>query len=582
MLMAPLTFLALTMAARGAALRLSTGGAFRGDLLAAVVVAPVMIAVFWRIVGGRFQGCQKAVRSGDQAVRERAIDAGLRLPLKAFTAYNIIWIVGLVPAVWIGSLVSESIRESFSAVTTDVIPFLIGMSAAIFTIAEAHCRPVLRHLYDASGRDVKQKVPYRFGLALRMTVVISITVISATWMLSAPAFGELIGAEGPGRSEVAEIVLQFPVLALTVASIAWAVTSSLNGSIRELKRQVDAVAGGDLTRRGAVTSTDELGKLTYGVDRMTIAQASLIRRSSEVATELTLSAAQVADGSDQSARGIGEIAHSMQDVVAGAQIQFDQVEAARAAAEQLDRAAEESAAGVRGAAAASAGAQELAEAGSVSAEEARMAMSAMAERIGSASEAVDRLGSGTADIGRIVATISAISAQTNLLALNAAIEAARAGEQGRGFAVVAEEVRVLAGESSEAADEIAQLIREIEQTVQLTVRAVSEGRTEVAHSVTVVDAAGDRFTEIAGSLGDIGRHVETIEGRAGEVTEATAAVRQAIERILEVTESVASLAEQTSASTEEASASSEEITSSADSLRATAKDLEEQIAVFQV
>lgn len=77
---------------------------------------------------------------------------------------------------------------------------------------------------------------------------------------------------------------------------------------------------------------------------------------------------------------------------------------------------------------------------------------------GKAKGAMQQISADNEKISKIVSVLNKIAFQTNLLAINAAIEAAKAGEFGSGFSVVAAEVRNLAKNSSDAANEINDLI----------------------------------------------------------------------------------------------------------------------------
>ena len=103
-------------------------------------------------------------------------------------------------------------------------------------------------------------------------------------------------------------------------------------------------------------------------------------------------------------------------------------------------------------------------------------------------EEIAKLVDEIARVAGVADQINAIARQTNLLALNATIEAARAGEAGKGFAVVAGEVKALAGQTSDATSEIAEILTTLSQHAD----NLSSKSSQLADSFSA--AAADRCT----------------------------------------------------------------------------------------
>ncbi|KKM10677.1 chemotaxis protein [Clostridiales bacterium PH28_bin88] len=113
---------------------------------------------------------------------------------------------------------------------------------------------------------------------------------------------------------------------------------------------------------------------------------------------------------------------------------------------------------------------------------------------------------------KILRFIRMVADQTKLLGLNAAIEAARAGEQGRGFTVVAHEVRKLAENSSASADQIGQILNNIEKSVAQIIAGVEE-----SGAVTERQAAATQ--EVAGSTQQLSRTSEGLSALAARLAD---------------------------------------------------------------
>ena len=127
-------------------------------------------------------------------------------------------------------------------------------------------------------------------------------------------------------------------------------------------------------------------------------------------------------------------------------------------------------------------------------------------------------------ISEIIGVITEIAEQTNLLALNAAIEAARAGTHGKGFAVVADEVGKLAQRSSEAAQEITQLIKDSTSRVEEGGKLTAESQASLAK----IDEGGNANMQ---AIEQIGLTAETLSNNSKVVQGMMLELNQLAEQI---------------------------------------------------
>ncbi|WP_051957725.1 methyl-accepting chemotaxis protein [Desulfobacter vibrioformis] len=136
-----------------------------------------------------------------------------------------------------------------------------------------------------------------------------------------------------------------------------------------------------------------------------------------------------------------------------------------------------------------------------------------------ASDLVDTLGRTAFEINHITETIEDISKQTNLLALNATIEAARAGEAGKGFSVVANEIKDLAGQTSEATEQIQSQIGKVQHATSETVAKIKDISGIIQNVNEIVSGIATAVEEQSVTTGEIAENMNRTSLKMQEVNE---------------------------------------------------------------
>jgi twitching motility protein PilJ len=305
---------------------------------------------------------------------------------------------------------------------------------------------------------------------------------------------------------------------------------------------VAEVSKGNLAKRGEVTA-DMFGNLADAFNLMLDRFGQLMRQVREAAGQVNDSA--------------GALRETATQMAGTAERQAEESARALAAVEGLTRSMHQVADTAEASSDSAKQALTATERGRDAVQETVQGMQSIRAAVQRMSKQVKGLGDRSLEISQIVSTIRDIAAQTNLLALNAAIEAAGAGEAGSRFAVVADQVRKLAEGSTQAAREIADLVKVIQTETQDAVVAMEHETQAVEAGSASALRTGDVFQEIshiaqrsadlalsiAQSSAQQTADTETVARFIQEITGSAVSTQKSAEKTRLTVEEVAKLAE---------------------------------------
>ncbi|WP_304525999.1 methyl-accepting chemotaxis protein [Halomonas sp. I5-271120] len=297
------------------------------------------------------------------------------------------------------------------------------------------------------------------------------------------------------------------VVAIVAIAIALGGPLMMSRAIRQITHRIKEIAegDGDLTARIQSKRRDEIGELASQfnvfvtrIDRTLQAVRASTHSVQHASDEIAKGSQDLASRSQQAASNLQETSASMEEITSTVSNTAD-------AAQQ---------------------ANQLVQSTSNVAHEGQLAMSQV-------EQTMDDISASSAQIKDIIALIDGIAFQTNILALNASVEAARAGEHGRGFAVVAQEVRTLAGRSSDASQSIRELI--------------DTSVTRTQFGADLVKRTGKTMEEIVKSISRVTDVIGDISAGAKEQSLGIGQVNTAVSELDAMTQQNASMVEQTNA-----------------------------------
>lgn len=357
---------------------------------------------------------------------------------------------------------------------------------------------------------------------------------------------------------------------------------TMNGGMKIVSKRLKKISGGDFTPSKPAKSRDELGQIAGGVDRMAESIRSLVVQVKEVIETVTEVTGQVGVHTETLIQSSSDICGAVSEIEQGIAVQADDAQECVTQITELSRQIEEFSVYSEESARISSDTNSAITEGLEIIDELHEKSKATEEITYAIQKDIISLNEQTKTIGAFANIINDIAAQTNLLSLNASIEAARAGEAGRGFAVVAEEIRKLADQSKEAANEIGGIVGKIQNQAGQTVEAATKAGTIVSSQNESLDSTLEAFHKVNDRIQQMAENLDKISQGMGHMENIKKEAVNSIMNISAVSEETSANAAQVDENAKMQQSMVDELRKSVELLEEKAKQMEETVGVLKV
>ena len=386
----------------------------------------------------------------------------------------------------------------------------------------------------------------------RDKIVIYKHIPEVNWIIAAGSYIEELEAPLIRMRNI--ILIETPIILALFIITSYIAASTITRPLLGFVTVFREIAGGDLTKKIAVKSGDEIGtvarEFNIFVDNIRETMLSVKDATDTVASatnELSSTAEELSSTADSQSAQVGDIANGMSDVTHSAEEVVLHVESTGKKVEE---------------------ALEVTEKGKGFVQQTVHRISGIKTTTAGLSETISKLGKSSEEIGNIISVINDIADQTNLLALNAAIEAARAGEAGRGFAVVADEVRKLAERTQNATKEVGDIITSLQKETEMAAAGMQQAEKSVDQGIGAAEETRHVFDEIVAAAEQIHHETSSVMGLVQQQTRSTMNVNENLQGV--------------AAAVEQSSAAFAEVTQTVNNLQIQTENLTMLIARFKV